>query len=177
VLTGAIIIAAVAVPLGVASGTRARGGQITGGQAAGEAAPTIEELQARVAADPTDVGMLVALGDAYAGAGRNADGADTYGRALKLAPDDVGALVGLSSLLLGAGRPEAALQLANRAVTVAPGLSDAYFFRAIASYQVAGSLTPFARADILRFLDLAPDDPRRALARQLLGRPGPTGGP
>jgi cytochrome c-type biogenesis protein CcmH/NrfF/Flp pilus assembly protein TadD len=177
VMTITIVIAGVAIPLAVAVAPRPPGGQITGGQATTQAAPAIEVLQARVTADPTDVGMLVALGDAYAGAGRAGDGADAYGRALKIAPDDIGALVGLSSLLLGAGRPDGALPLVDRAVTVAPDLPDAYLYRAIARYQLAGSLTPAARADVLRFLDLAPNDPRRTLAEQLLAASGPSSWP
>ncbi|MBF6606718.1 MAG: cytochrome c-type biogenesis protein CcmH [Chloroflexi bacterium] len=173
----AIVIAAVAVPLAVATGPRAIGGQITGGQATIQAAPPIEDLQARVTADPTDVGAFVALGDAYAGAGRGGDAADAYGRALKIEPNDVGALVGMSSLLLGAGRPDGALPLLDRAVAIAPDLPDAYLYRAIARYQLAGSPTAAARADALRFLDLAPADPRRTLADQLLVGPGPSGAP
>lgn len=173
----AIVIAAVAVPLAVAVGPRSLGGQITGGQATTQAAPAIEDLRARVTADPTDVGALVALGDAYAGAGRAGEAADSYGRALKTEPDDVGALVGLSSLLLGAGRPDGALPLLDRAVAVAPDLPDAYLYRSIARYQLAGALTADARADVLRFLDLAPNDPRRTLADQLLTAPGPSGAP
>lgn len=172
-----IVIAAVAVPLAVAVGPRALGGQITGGQATTQAAPAIDDLLARVTVDPTDVGALVALGDAYAGAGRAGDAADAYGRALKVEPDDVGALVGLSALLLSGGRPDGALTLLDRAVAVAPDLPDAYLYRSIARYQLAGSLTADARADALRFLELAPKDPRRALANQLIAAPGPSAAP
>jgi cytochrome c-type biogenesis protein CcmH len=172
-----IVIAAVAIPLAVAVGPRALGGQITGGQATTQAAAPIDDLQARVTANPTDVGALVALGDAYAGAGRAGDAGDAYGRALKVEPDDIGALVGLSSLLLGAGRPDGALTLLDRAVAIAPDLPDAYLYRAIARYQLAGSLTADARADALRFLELAPNDPRRTLADQLLAGATPSSSP
>jgi tetratricopeptide (TPR) repeat protein len=128
-------------------------------------------------ADPTDVGALVALGDAYSGGGDAADAAEAYGRALKIQPDDVGGLVGLAALLLGSGRPDGALPLVDRAVMVAPDLPDAYLLRAIARYQLAGSVTADARADALRFLELAPNDPRRAVAQQLLATPGPSAGP
>jgi cytochrome c-type biogenesis protein CcmH len=172
-----IVIAAVAIPLAVAVGPRALGGQITGGQATTQAAAPIDDLQARVTTNPTDVGALVALGDAYAVAGRAGDAADAYGRALKVEPDDIGALVGLSSLLLGAGRPDGALTLLDRAVAIAPDLPDAYLYRAIARYQLAGSLTADARADALRFLELAPNDPRRTLADQLLAGATPSSSP
>jgi cytochrome c-type biogenesis protein CcmH/NrfF len=172
-----ILVAAVAVPLAVAIRPRVPGTEITGGQATIQSAPAVADLQARVTADPTDVGALVALGDAYAGAGRSADASDVFGRALKIAPDDVGALVGLASLLLGAGRPDGAMPLVDRAVAVAPDLPDAHLYRAIATYQLVGWLTPEARADVLRFLDLAPSDPRRTVAEQLLAAPAPGSGP
>jgi cytochrome c-type biogenesis protein CcmH len=173
----AMVVAAVAIPLTIAVGPRAFGAQITGGQRMPQAAPAIEDLQARVSADPTDVGALVALGDAYSGAGRATDAADAYGRALKTSPDDIGALVGLGSLLLVAGRPDGALPLLDRAVVVAPDLPDAYLYRSLARFQLAGSLTADARADVLRFLDLAPNDPRETLAEQLLAAPDPSGTP
>lgn len=172
-----IVVAAVAVPLAVAVGPRASGAEITGGQTTIQSAPAVADLQARVNADPGDVGALVALGDAYAGAGRSADAADAFGRALKIEPGDVGALVGLASLLLGAGRPDGALPLVDRAVAIAPDLPDAHLYRAIARYQLEGRLTADARADVLRFLDLAPNDPRRTVAEQLLAAAAPSPGP
>lgn len=173
----ALVAAAIVVPLAVAVGPRSLGAQMTGGPQPAQAEPSIEELQARVATDPRDVGALVALGDAYAGAGRAGDAAGAYGRALEIEPDDVGALVGLGSLALGAGRPDVALALTDRAVARAPNLPDAYLFRAIARYQLAGSLTAAARADVTRFLALAPDDPRRMLADQLLVAPAASATP
>jgi cytochrome c-type biogenesis protein CcmH len=172
-----VVVAAIAVPLAVAVGPRAVGAQITGGQPTTQPAPTIADLVARVAADPTDVGALVALGDGYAGGGDTVDAAEAYGRALKIQPDDVGGLVGLAALLLGSGRPDGALPLVDRAVVVAPDLPDPYLLRAIARYQLAGSVTADVRADALRFLDLAPNDSRRSVAQQLLATADPGAGP
>lgn len=171
-----IVFAAVAIPLVVAVVPRSLGQEITGRPAA-QAAPLIADLEARVAADPTDVGSLVALGDSYVAADRTADAADAFGRALKTSPDDVGALVGLGGLLLAAGRPDGALPLVDRAATVSPALPDAYLYRAIIRYQLAGRLTVDARADVLRFLELAPNDSRRMLAEQLLADPSPSSAP
>jgi cytochrome c-type biogenesis protein CcmH len=172
-----VVIAAIGIPLAVATGPRSPGQEISGGQQVAQQAPSLEELQARASADPTDVVTLVALGDALTMASRSAEAAAAYGSALKSQPDDVGALIGLASLLLGAGRPDGALPLVDRAVTVAPGLPDGYLYRAIARYQLAGFLTAEARLDVLRFLDLAPSDPRRTLAQQLLAKPGSSGTP
>ncbi len=169
-LSATIVIAAVAIPMAVAVIPRSSGQEITGG-VAGQSAPSIEDLEARVRSDPADVGSLVALADAYVTAGLPADAGDAYGRALKAEPDDVGALVGLGTVLLGAGRPDGAEPLFDRAVAVAPAFADAHLYRAIARYQLAGSLTADGRADLLRFLELAPNDPRRALAEQLLAAP------
>ena len=62
-------------------------------------------------------------------------------------------------------------------MTLAPALPDGYLYRAIARYELAGSLTSDARSDVLRFLALAPNDPRRTFAEQLLAKPGPSGAP
>ena len=93
-VAGGIVIGAIAVPLAVAMGPRSPGQEISGGQGSPQAAPSLEDLQARAAADPTDVGTLVALGDAYVVDDRPGDAADAYGRALKAEPDDVGAQIG-----------------------------------------------------------------------------------
>jgi len=174
-----IMAAAVAVPLAIAVVPRGPGREITGAPAAGaQAGPSITELEARAAADPRDVTTLDALGDAYLAAERHADAADAYRRALEVDPDDVPALIGLGVITLSAGRPDIAGPLFDRAVRLGPDLPDPYLYRALAIVQSAGGMTEAARRDLLRFIELAPADPRRALADELLagratGSPAP----
>ena len=174
-----VMAAAVAVPLAIAVVPRGPGREITGAPAAGaQAGPSITELEARAAADPRDVTTLDALGDAYLAAERHADAADAYRRALEVDPDDVPALIGLGVITLSAGRPDIAGPLLDRAVRLGPDLPDPYLYRALAIVQSAGGMTEAARRDLLRFIELAPADPRRALADELLagratGSPAP----
>lgn len=174
-----VMAAAVAVPLVIAVVPRGPGREITGAPAAGaQAGTSIAELEARVAADPRNVTTLDALGDAYLAAERHADAADAYRRALEADPNDVPALIGLGVIALSAGRPDAAGPLFDRAVRLGPDLPDPYLYRALAIVQSAGGMTEAARRDLLRFVELAPADPRRALADELLsgratGSPAP----
>ncbi len=174
-----IMAAAVAVPLAIAIVPRGPGREITGAPAgATQRSPSIAELEARAAADPRDVATLDALGDAYLAAERDADAADAYRRALEADPNDVPALIGLGVIALSAGRPDIAGPLFDRAARLGPDLPDPYLYRALAVVQSAGGMTETARRDLLRFVELAPADPRRALADELLsgratGSPAP----
>jgi len=174
-----VMAAAVAVPLAIAIVPRGPGREITGAPAAGaQAGTSIAELEARAAADPRNVTTLDALGDAYLAAERHADAADAYRRALEADPNDVPALIGLGVIALSAGLPDSAGPLFDRAVRLGPDLPDPYLYRALAIVQSAGGMTEAARRDLLRFVELAPADPRRELADELLsgratGSPAP----
>ncbi len=174
-----VMVAAVAVPLVIAVVPRGPGREITGAPAAGaQAGTSIAELEARAAADPRNVTTLDALGDAYLAAERHADAADAYRRALEADPNDVPALIGLGVIALSAGLPDSAGPLFDRAVRLGPDLPDPYLYRALAIVQSAGGMTEAARRDLLRFIELAPTDPRRGLADELLsgratGSPAP----
>lgn len=174
-----VMAAAVAVPLVIAVVPRGPGREITGAPAGGtQGSPSIAELEARAAADPRNVTTLDALGDAYLAAERHADAADAYRRALEADPNDVPALIGLGVIALSAGLPDSAGPLFDRAVRLGPDLPDPYLYRALAIVQSAGGMTEAARRDLLRFVELAPADPRRELADELLsgratGSPAP----
>lgn len=173
------MVVATAVPLAIAIVPRGPGREITGAPAgATQRSPSIAELEARAAAAPRDVATLDALGGAYLAAERDADAADAYRRALEADPNDVPALIGLGVIALSAGRPDIAGPLFDRAARLGPDLPDPYLYRALAVVQSAGGMTETARRDLLRFVELAPADPRRALADELLsgrttGSPAP----
>ena len=174
-----VMAAAVAVPLAIAVVPRGPGREISGAPAASaQAGTSIAELEARAAADPGNVTILDALGDAYLAAERHADAADAYRRALEADPNDVPALIGLGVIALSAGLPDSAGPLFDRAIRLGPDLPDPYLYRALAVVQSAGGMTEAARNDLLRFIELAPTDPRRQLADELLsgratGSPAP----
>ena len=169
-LIGVAMALVVIVPVALAAGPRMPGTQITG-QAPPSGAPTIADLEALVRAAPRDAGAEVALGDAYMAADRVADAATAYRQALVIEPTNVEALVQLGLILLMSNRPDAAGPLFDRALAVAPDNPDALLYRALARARSDGLVTAAARADLERFLAVAPADPRRQLAQTMLSAP------
>ncbi len=168
-----LLVSAVAVPLAIAVGPRLPGQEITGQPANAQAAASIRDLEAAVRARPGDVPMLAALGEAYLSAGRESDAATSFERALTVDPQNVPSLLGLGVILLGADRPSAAGPLFDRVLALAPDQPDALLYRALARYETDGAPTAAVRADLQRFLAVAPADPRRAVAAQILAPPSP----
>lgn len=173
---GVAMVLALAVPIGAAVGPRLAGQEISGGNVS-QTAPTIEDLEAFLRAQPDDVGALVALGNALLEADRVSDASDRYRAALELDPDNGGALLGIGAILLGADRPDAAGPVFDRVLALVPDQPDALLYRAVARLRLEGSSTDAVRSDIKRFLEVAaPGDPRRAMAAGLLdASPAPTG--
>ncbi len=172
-LTGVIVLA-LALPIALAVGPRGSGAEITGRSAGGiQAAPSLADLEAAVGRNPADAGALVALGDAYLAADRTVDAIAVYERALRAEPDNVPASLALGVIILSAGRPDQAQVLFDRVLGNAPDQPDALLYRALARYQL-GAPADQIRADALRFLAVAGNDPRRAIAEQLLDGPSPT---
>ena len=165
----AFAVVAIAVPVAVALGPRVAGAEISGRSVGTDVAG----LEARVAALPEDAGARTELGDAYFTLGRSAEAAEQYRAALALAPDDVRGLLGVGVVLLDAGRPHAALAAVERVLRLQPDQPDATFMRAVTYVTIDGGVSDRARADLGRFLELAPKDERRATAEALLREPSP----
>ena len=167
-LVGAAMALALAVPIAAAVGPRLAGQEVSGGGIP-QVAPSIEELEAFVRAEPGDVLALVALGDALLTENRGSEAADHYKAALELEPDNVRALLGIAAILLAADRSDAAGPVFDRILLLSPDQPDALLYRAVARLRLEGSVSEQVRDDIRRFLDVtSPDDPRRAMAAGLL---------
>lgn len=171
------IFGAVAAPLAIAVGPRLAGQEITGSSAGIQTVPSIDDLEARARTDPNDAATLVSLGDAYLAANRGSDAIDAYERALRVDPNNVPALLQLGVILLSAGRPADAGPVFDRILADNPDQPDALLYRGLARFQLEGRLTDQARADVVRFLAVAPADPRRAMAEQLLDGGTPSSSP
>lgn len=166
------MVLALAVPIAAAVGPRLAGQEVTGGTIS-QSAPSIDQLDAVVRAAPDDVEALVALGDALLAANRPADAAERYKAALELDAANVRALLGVGTILLAADRPDAAGPVFDRILAIAPDQPDALLYRAVARLRLEGAATDEVRADVERFLAVAPaDDARRAMAKGLLDRSG-----
>lgn len=177
-LVGAGMVLALAVPIAAAVGPRLAG-QEASGRSASQAAPSIEELEAFVQADPDDVVALVALGDALLAANRAGEATDPYKAALELDPDNVSALLGIGTILLAADRPDAAGPVFDEILRLSPDQPDALLYRGIAGLRVEGGVSDRVQKDLRRFLAVAsPDDPRRAMATAVLdGSPAAASSP
>lgn len=171
-LTGAIILV-LGLPLGFALAPRSEGGQITGTSADGmQQAPSLADLEAAAELNPRDVVVLVALADAYLGSQRTVDATAVYRRALEIEPTNETAALRLSVILLSAGRPSEAQQFLDAVLQRSPDQPEALLYRALAGYAV-GAPPESVRADALRFLAIAGDDPRRGMAERLLDLASP----
>lgn len=177
VLVLVAIAGAIAAPLAVAVGPRLAGQQVTGDVAGVQATPSIEALEAQVRVDPADAATLVALGDAYFAANRGGDAINAYEQALRADPNNVPALLQVGVILLSAGRPADAGPVFDHVLAQNPDQPDALIYRGLARFQLEGRLTEAARADFVRFLAVAPSDPRRTMAEQLLAGAVPSGSP
>ena len=165
---GAAMLLALAVPIAAAVGPRLAGREVSGGEVP-QTAPSIEDLEAFVRAEPADVEALVALGDALLTANRAGEAADRFKAALELDPDNIGALLGVGTILLGADRPDAAGPVFDRILILSPDQPDALLYRAVARLRLEGAMTDQVRRDVEHFLEVAsPTDPRQAMAAGLL---------
>lgn len=177
VLIGGAMVLALAVPIAVAVGPRLAGAQISGG-AVPRTAPSIEELEAFVRAEPRDIEALVALGDALLAENRAGEATDRYKAALGVDPNNVPALLGVGAILLTADRPDAAGPVFDRVLALSPDQPDALLYRAVARLRLEGEVTAEVRRDVERFLEVAPlDDQRRAMAANLLQGSGASPAP
>jgi cytochrome c-type biogenesis protein CcmH len=171
-LTGAIVLA-LGLPLGFALAPRGEGAQISGTSAGSmQQAPSIADLEEAAARNPRDIVVLVALADAYLGSQRTVDATSVYRRALEIEPANETAALRLSVIFLSAGRPSEARQLLDAVLQRSPDQPEALLYRALAGYAV-GAPPESVRADALRFLAIAGDDPRRGMAERLLDLASP----
>lgn len=166
---------ALAVPIAAAVGPRLAGQEVTG-RAVPQTAPSIEELEAIVSANPDNVEAIAALADALLSANRPGEAVERYKAALELDPNSVPALLGVGTILLAADRADAAGPVFDRILALSPDQPDALLYRAVARLRLEGTATDRVRADVERFLAMAaPDDPRRPMAVGLLDGEEPSG--
>ena len=106
------------------------------------------------------------VGEILAKAGQFAEAKPFYEKAAGLSPDDPDAQYNLGACQVNLGESEAALPHFARAVELNPEFADAYY--QMASILISQSKVPEAKAALEKFLALAPDHEKAAIARQLL---------
>lgn len=162
-LLAGVTAVVVVLTLPQSAGDRAPGAPITGSLPSG--APSIEQLQARASAAPTDIPTRLALADAYLESDRLNDAAMTYRQVLDLDPQNTPALNGLAIVLFRAGSSDGALLALDRVLTLNPKEPDALFLKGLIQYQRQDWKN--AAATWAVFLDVGEFDPRAGMVRPL----------
>jgi len=115
-----------------------------------------------------DIQTLRVLYDAYQALGRFDELTEIAPRLAAVDPEFGGAkLVEQAAEHWNAGRTDAAVALARQALAIDPGLAKAYYFLGLD--HVSKGKNAEARQALEKFIELAPDDPEAATAREMLG--------
>lgn len=105
---------------------------------------------------PEDPTILLAMGQAYLDAGRDADAADAFGRVLAKTPEDSRALIGLAYLDLKSGDTEGARDKLERALAADP--ENALAMSYLGLLEMDARKYDLARAHLENALALEPDN-------------------
>jgi len=150
------------------------GGPGTASTAAGGSSAAAASLDASVAAlrrtvadHPRDAGAHDALANALAQTGDLAGALKEFDAAVAVDPNDTVALAYSGWIALLAGSADKALDRLDRAEATAPGYPDAHAFRGIALLRSGGDRAE-ARAELERYLQLAPDGPMTQQVRDVV---------
>lgn len=114
-----------------------------------------------------DVRTLRVLYDAYEALGRTDELSEIAPRLAAVDPDFGGAkLVEQAAALWNEGQVEKAVALSRLALSIDPDLAKAYYFLGL--NHVSRGENQEAKAALQKFIDLAPDDPEAATAKEIL---------
>jgi len=160
--------------LGLLGGPGSSGTATTPSAAAASLDATVAALRRTVAENPQDAGAHDALANALAQTGDLPGALKEFDAAVSADPNDAVALAYSGWIALLAGSPDKALDRLAKAEATAPGYPDAHAFRGIALLRSGGDPAE-ARAELERYLQLAPDGPMtqqvRDVIEQLGGQP------
>jgi tetratricopeptide (TPR) repeat protein len=98
-------------------------------------AKTIRRLEKARAADPSDSGVLLDLGDAYFLQQEYDRAGEAYGEALRLQPDDPTATVRLAMVWHASGESRRAIRVIERVLGERPGDQEAHYSLAIVYFS------------------------------------------
>ena len=150
------------------------GSTTTGADAAAASASldaAVAALRRTVAENPGDAGAHDALANALAQTGDLPGALKEFDAAVSADPNDAVALAYSGWIALLAGSPDKALDRLAKAEATAPGYPDAHAFRGIALLRSGGDPAE-ARAELERYLQLAPDGPMTQQVRDVIKQLG-----
>jgi len=150
------------------------GSTTTGADAAAASASldaTVAALRRTVAQNPKDAAAHDALANALAQTGDLPGALKEFDAAVSADPQDAVALAYSGWIALLAGSTDKALDRLAKAEATAPGYPDAHAFRGIALLRSGGNPAE-ARAELERYLQLAPDGPMTQQVRDVIKQLG-----
>jgi tetratricopeptide (TPR) repeat protein len=132
---------------------------------------TVTALRRTVAQNPKDAAAHDALANALAQTGDLPGALKEFDAAVSADPKDAVALAYSGWIALLAGSTDKALDRLTEAEATAPGYPDAHAFRGIALLRSGGNPAE-ARAELERYLQLAPDGPMTQQVRDVIKQLG-----
>jgi tetratricopeptide (TPR) repeat protein len=132
----------------------------------GNFAKELEHLKAAVALDPTNNNLKFLEAQVAIKAGQVDEGLATLKSVDDSGVTDPNVFFNIAVILLNQQRTDDAVTYLTKAVTVDPNYADGYFQRGLA--YMGAQKYPEARADLEKFLTLAPGDARAEMAKKAL---------
>jgi len=126
----------------------------------------VKHLKIAVEADPSDMENKLRLGNILIDQGRIDEGRAVLASVDDSAIKDPSILVNVGISLLNQNKAGEALPLFEKAIALFPADGSAYYYRALVRLQKGD--TEGTRADLTKFLELAPDAPEAPAAKKAL---------
>jgi len=130
----------------------------------------IAHLKTAVEEMPDNVEVKLLLGNILIEQGHNEEGRQVLASVDDSAVKDPITFVNVGIGLLNQNKPEEALAYFNKAITRFPDRGEAYYYRALV--ELGKDDQASAKADLEKFLELAPDAPEAELAKKALKQLG-----
>lgn len=126
----------------------------------------IEHLKTALELDPENVEVRLLLGNVLVEKGSADEGKQILASVQDAQIKDPTILVNVGIVMLNQNKPSEAIAYFDKAIMLFPAGADAYYYRGITKLQL--SKNDEAKADLSKFLSLAPDAPEAATAKKIL---------
>jgi tetratricopeptide (TPR) repeat protein len=130
--------------------------------------PAIEHLRTAVTKDPSNIEIKLLLAQVLAEKGDADESRQLVASIDEAKITDPSTLLNIGIGMLNLKKPDEALTWFDKTVTRFPQYADGYYYRGITELQLAK--TDAARADLTKFIDMAPTAPEAATAKGILDK-------
>lgn len=128
---------------------------------------SVESAKRAIAAGSEDISTLRVLYDAYSALGKVDELAEIAPRLAGVDPDFGGQkLVEQAADMWNAGQTDRAVALSKQALAIDPSIAKAHYF--IGLDHLSGGRSAEAKSALQKFVDMAPEDPDAATAKEML---------